>query len=277
MSSRFDTLRQIHRKHSYGWPFETFDVFLSGTNDLSPESLARKLTSQRGGWCFELNEWLALALEKEAFPLRRLMARNVYASDRPRTHQICLVEAEGELWTADAGFGAQTPREPMKLEDGYEGIQDGLPYRTVAVGAEPGPLGEPEAWIIQSRHQGQWKGLYRFTLESAPPADFEVGNHFHLTSPTSTFADVRVATKPIPGGRITLADHVLKTYTTGADGEVLVAEESMASRLAYGKVLEEEFGIVLSGPAIDRLWNLEPSVSRGSLPLVTLDKSRPKA
>ena len=85
MSSRFDLLLQIHRNHSYGWPFETFDVFLTGTNDLSSEGLERKLTSRRGGWCFELNEWLALALEKQSFPLRRLMARNVYATNRPRT------------------------------------------------------------------------------------------------------------------------------------------------------------------------------------------------
>ena len=267
MPPSFDNLLPIHRKHSYGWSFETFDVFLTGTNDLSPQGLARKLTSHRGGWCFELNEWLALTLEQEGFPLRRLMARNVYAPHRPRTHQICLVEVEGELWTADAGFGAQTPREPMKLEDGYERVQDGLPFRMIAVPPEQGPLGEPQAWMLQSRHQGQWKGLYRFTLETASPADFEVGNHFHLTSPKSTFADARVATRPIPGGRKTLVDHVLKTYETGLDGEVLVAEETVPSLSAYGKVLEEQFGVVVSGPAVDRLWNLEPSVSRGNSPL----------
>lgn len=265
MASTFDKFLEIHRRHSYGWSFESFDVFLTGTNDLSPQGLARKLTSHRGGWCFELNEWLALALEKEGFRLRRLMARNVYAPGRPRTHQICLVEVEGQLWTADAGFGAQTPREPMKLEHGYERVQDGLPYRTV-VEAEAGFLGEPQAWVLQARHQGQWKGLYRFTLETAAPADFEVGNHFHLTSPASTFPDVRVATRPVPGGRKTLADHVLKTYHTSLEGEVLAAEETL-SRSRYGTVLEEQFGIVLPGPAIDRLWNLEPSVSRGSTPL----------
>jgi len=267
MAPSLDRLVELHRRHSYGWSFETFDVFLTGTNDLSPAGLTRKLGARRGGWCFELNEWLALALEGEGFPVRRLMARNVYAPHRPRTHQISLVEVDGQLWTADAGFGAQTPREPMKLEHGYERIQDGLPYRAVAVPGEPGPLGEPPAWVVQSRHQGEWKPLYRFTLETASAADFQVGNHYHLTNPHSSFADARVATRPVPGGRKTLVDHGLKTYETGLDGEVLVAEETIVSRSAYARVLEDLLGIVVSGPGIDRLWNREPSVSRGSAAL----------
>ena len=114
------TLETLHRDHSYGWPFETFEVFLTGRNSLDRAGLVEKLSGQRrGGWCFELNEWLALALSDAGFAIRRLMARNAWVPDRPRTHQITLVEVEGQVWTADAGFGAQTPREPMLLEDGF--------------------------------------------------------------------------------------------------------------------------------------------------------------
>lgn len=258
-------LETLHRTHSYGWTFESLDVFLTGRNSLDPADLRKKLERQtRGGWCFELNEWLALALEREGFEVRRLMARTAVVPGRPRTHQISLVKIGTQAWTADAGFGAQTPREPMLLEDGYERIQDGLPYRMARLpAAGPHPWDEPEAWVLQVRHERGWKDLYTFTLESATPADFALGNHFHLTNPTSSFADLRIVTRPVPGGRLTLVDRVLKTWQVGPEGERLAGEREL-DRSAYGDALSATFGLVLSGPAVDRLWNLEPSVSRGN-------------
>jgi len=262
-------LEVLHRHHSYGWSFECLDVFLSGRNGLDRPTLTAKLGPQtRGGWCFELNEWLALALEDAGFPVRRLMARTALAPGRPRTHQINLVRIGDQAWTADAGFGAQTPREPMLLDDGYERVQDGLPYRMERRPAQGAHRwSEPESWVLRCRSQGAWKDLYTFTLESATPADFAMGNHYHLTSPTSSFAEARIVTRPIPGGRVTLIDHLLKTWSTGMDGEKLEREDILPNRSAYVAVLEERFGLQLSGSAIDRLWGLEPSVSQGNQPL----------
>jgi len=265
MSQTLAALEAIHHDHSFGLCFENFDVYLSGRNGLDRASLQAKLGARRrGGWCFELNEWLALALEDKGFPVRRLLARNVYLADRPRTHQITLVEAEGQLWTADAGFGAQTPRAPMRLEDGFERIQDGLPYRLQH--HPPAGLAEPGAWVLQMRVDGAWRDLYRFTLESAIAADFGVGNHFHLTHPGSTFADARMVTRPFPGGRLTLVDRVLKTWRNTLDGEVLDHQDSLESLKDYGDALGQRFGLELPGEAIDRLFALEPSISRGSAP-----------
>jgi N-hydroxyarylamine O-acetyltransferase len=258
------TFEAIHHAHSYDWAFENLDVFLTGRNGLDRGSLQAKLgEKKRGGWCFELNEWLALTLEDAGFPLRRLMARNAYVPNRPRTHQISLVEVEGQLWTADAGFGAQTPRAPMKLEDGFERVQDGLPYRMTHVVESGSLICEPEAWVLQMKHEGGWRNLYRFTLESATAADFEVGNHFHLTNPTSTFPDMRMVTRLIPGGRLTLVDRSLKTLRNTLDGEVLEHETELSRVSAYGDALSERFGLRLSDKAIDRLF----SISRGNAPL----------
>ena len=269
MDSPLPLLRQIHRAHAYGWSFENLDVFLSGRNGLDKDSLTAKLGPKtRGGWCFELNEWLALALEGADFKVRRLMARSVFAPDRPRTHQISLVQIGDEVWTADAGFGAQTPRGPMKLEDGFEDNPDGLGYRMEhrpAVG--PAPFGEPDHWVLSMRWEGGWKALYRFTLESATAADFATGNHYHLTSPGSSFADSRIATKPIPGGRITLADHTLKHWRNTPAGEVLDDQQTLEAKTRYADVLFQRFGLGLEERAVDRLWSLEPSVSRGNPPL----------
>jgi N-hydroxyarylamine O-acetyltransferase len=259
----------LHHDHSFGWAFENLDVFLSGRNALDPVSLRDKLGARkRGGWCYELNEWLALALMEKGFPARRLLARNLTLSDHPRTHQITLVEAGGELWTADAGCSAKTPRSPMRLEDGFESIQDGLPYRMAHL-KHPGigPLVEPGAWVLQMRSHGAWKDLYAFTLESATAADLCVGNHFHLTNPSSHFADARIVSRPSPGGRMTLVDRVLKTWRNTLEGEVLDEERHLETIQAYGETLARCFGLDLPGAAIDRLFALEPSISRGNTPL----------
>ena len=270
MAATLSRLEDLHRSHSFTWPFETFDVFLSGTNRLDRAGLEAKLApGNRGGWCFELNEWLALKLEDEGFRVRRLLARNVRVPDRPRTHQIVLVEAEGELWIADAGFAAQTLREPMKLEAGYERVQDGLPYRLDRRQGASGTMAEPESWVLQVIHEGTWKDTYRFTLETATAEDFALGNHYHLTHPGSSFVDQRVAAMPIEGGRISLADNVFKTFRNTKQGEVLVSQDTLSDRNTYRDLLADQFGVRLDPPALARLWDRRPSVSQGTPPLAS--------
>jgi N-hydroxyarylamine O-acetyltransferase len=195
-----------------------------------------------------------------------LLARNVRVPDRPRTHQIVLTEAEGALWIADAGFAAQTLREPLRLEPGYVRVQDGLPYRLDRRPSVPGALGEPESWVLQVMHGGEWKDTYQFTLESATAEDFALGNHFHLTHPRSSFADQRVAAMPVEGGRISLTDRVFKVFRNTLEGEVLVSETLLTDLATYRDLLADRFGVRLPGPAVERLWNQEPAVSRGAPP-----------
>jgi N-hydroxyarylamine O-acetyltransferase len=268
MAPTLSQLESLHRAHSFTWAFETFDVFLSGTNRLDRAGLEAKFRpGNRGGWCFELNEWLALRLEDEGFRVRRLLARNVRVPDRPRTHQIVLVEAGGDLWIADAGFAAQTLREPMKLEPGYERIQDGLPYRLDRRAAS-GSLAEPESWVLQVMQGGEWRDTYRFTLETATAEDFGLGNHFHLTHPGSSFCEQRVVAMPVEGGRISLADQIFKTFRNTSQGEVLVSETVVTDRNSYRDLLADQFRVRLGPDAVARLWERLPSVSRGTPPLV---------
>ena len=74
-------------------------------------------------------------------------------------------------------------------------------------------------------------------------------------------------TRPFPGGRLTLVDRVLKTWRNGPDGDGLDTEMELKTLKEYGDVLTQRFGVELPGAAIDRLFALEPSISRGSAPL----------
>jgi len=92
-------------------PFENIDVALRKTISMEPEDVTRKMLDQkRGGYCFEQNTLLKLALELIGFTVTPLLCR-VRWGKRPDentafTH-MCLkvdVEGEGGSYLADVGF-----------------------------------------------------------------------------------------------------------------------------------------------------------------------------
>ena len=57
-------LRQVHLAQAFSIPFENFDIHLGRAISLKSEDLAAKLIlRRRGGYCFELNGLLYLALQ----------------------------------------------------------------------------------------------------------------------------------------------------------------------------------------------------------------------
>ena len=56
-------LEALHRAQVFTIPFENFDIALNRPLDLSSAGLMRKLVeTRRGGYCFEVNQLLRLAL-----------------------------------------------------------------------------------------------------------------------------------------------------------------------------------------------------------------------
>jgi hypothetical protein len=81
--------------------------------------------------------------------------------------------------------------------------------------------------------------------------------------------DQRVAAMPIEGGRISLADNVFKIFRNTKQGEVLVSQDTLSDRNTYRDLLADQFGVRLDPPALARLWDRRPSVSRGTPPLAS--------
>lgn len=252
-------LSAICLNHVQRIPFENLAIFLTGTVSLEPTELSKKLVhSKRGGWCFEQNAILSLTLQVLGFRHRSLMARNVLVADRPRTHQIVLVEAEEKLYLCDVGFGGIVLRAPLELKHGAEAVQDGLPFR-LEERRTPADLAEGPYWILQVMHESAWKDIYRFTLETATPADFAVGNHYHVSSSRSSFPTARIVTMPTPGGRASLTDRRLRLHRNTPQGEILVEEREIDSPDAYARVLSETFALSLSTEEVRVLYALEPA------------------
>jgi len=232
-----DCLEALHRAQIYRIPFENFDIQLGRGISLEPAALCDKLVHRaRGGYCFELNGLLLMALHAIGFEARPLLGR-VHLVEPPtgREHLLLLVTLQGRQWIADAGFGGLGLRAPIPFELDRPTSHDGLSFRLV----EAGPFGV----MLQVLKEEQWLDLYSFDLGPVFPADIAQGNHFTSTHPGSLFTFARVVALPTPSGRVSLLNRTLRIVGAGVE-----QVQELAEGQAYLDALKSHFGIELDAP-----------------------------
>ncbi len=230
-----DTLRALHLAHVLAVPFENLDNFLDRPVSLEPADLFAKIvTARRGGYCFELNGLFSLLLEELGFSVTRLIARVRYGAKPPypRSHQVLMVNAGGELWLVDVGFGGNGLLEPIRLSPGVQAAQYSEEFRLTVI--------ESDEYLLQCLVHEEWESLYSFTLEPCQPIDYHYPNYFHSHSPDSRFMQRRICTIPTKDGRKTLVDRRLSIRRNGQNEKSVVESE-----VAYTHALHEHFGLVL--------------------------------
>ena len=230
-------LISLHHQHFFSLPFENFDIQLGKTIHLDPSQLFDKLVNHhRGGYCFELNGLLLIALQTFGFKATRLLAR-VHLSESPGalTHQINIVDVGGQKWLVDAGFGAGSPREPIPLVEGVHAVDEYHQYALEQC--------EPWGWLLKTNEKGIWKESYSFHFHHYLQVDFDLGNHYTSTSPHTHFTQIRTASIPTHIGRISLNNFTLTVVENGVTHEELIPDTP-----AYLKTLQDYFGIQLEVP-----------------------------
>ncbi|WP_318203668.1 arylamine N-acetyltransferase family protein [Streptomyces sp. SCL15-4] len=240
------TLRGVHLAHALALPFENLDPVRGSAPSLEPADLTAKMVrGRRGGYCYEHNTLLRLALEALGFRVTPLAGRVTVGAEtpqsRPRTHAMLRVEVAGEPWPylADVGFGsvgALLLPVPLVAGTEYEGA--GRRHRLAPL-PHDGPL---PLWELQTRDRrtGRWAGQYAFTQESFTAPDLEVFNWFVGTHPRSPFTRRPYLQRTLPGGRHLSLDGALLTETL-ADGTV--TQRTLTGEAEARRVAEEEFGI----------------------------------
>lgn len=193
------SLRRLHAAHLAAIPFENLDVRLERPLRLDLESLQSKLVQRRrGGYCFEQNTLFAAVLRALGYSVRTLEARvrpPGAVVPLPRTHMVLEVEAEGEAWLADVGFGGDGPLYPVPLD----GTVSGQPMAAYAVEREPGEL-----YVLRIREEHEWRDLYAFLRTPALAVDFEVASHYTSTHPTSPFVNTLTVQHSTKSERVAL-------------------------------------------------------------------------
>jgi N-hydroxyarylamine O-acetyltransferase len=165
--------------------FENLDVLAGVPISIAPEAIIEKiLVRGRGGYCFELNGLLALALETAGFMATPKLARVVFGreSPGPKTHICYRVKVAGETFLVDAGFGGPGLVAPLPWVLDTDLTTDGTVFR---LRAQTGGDVRLERKIL-----GVWTGLYLICAEEVRPIDLEMSNHFVSQWERSPFRSV---------------------------------------------------------------------------------------
>ena len=241
-----ETLRELHLLHAQAIPFENLTPLLKQPVNLDAESLERKLVQERrGGYCYELNGLFALVLDALGFRVTRLGARVVYLGDvnsfPPRTHMLLRVDVSDESWIADVGFGGMVLTAPLRLAVDVVQETPHEPFRIVRWRDE---------YLMEGLVREAWVPLYRFTLQEQTLSDYELGNWYVSTHPTSLFVNFLVASRPAPGLRYALRNNELAIHRLngGTERRTLATADELRSALIDMMKIE-----VPAGPDVDSL------------------------
>lgn len=240
ISVDFESLKRIHRAQHLIIPFENLDIWIGRKINIDSTSIFKKLVQKkRGGYCFESNGLLLLALKSFGFEARPILGR-VHVSGQPsgRSHQSTLVNFGDDIWLVDAGFGAESPRTPIPLIPNKVVSFEGISYRIIK--------SEMFGYMLQNKTKNDWKNLYSFDLSPVLDIDLNLGNHITSTSPDSLFMTARIAAIPVENGVKTLYNDRLKKTINGKE-EIILLEVNATSL----KQIEKEFGIQLDAEYSD--------------------------
>lgn len=238
-TATLDTLHALAWHHTTTIPFENLDVLLGRAIVLTPEALLAKLVhGSRGGYCFEQNNLLRLALRALGFRVTLLGGRVRGPIPRDvvplRTHILLLVHlSEGEF-LMDVGLGSLslTGAIPFALDRDLP-----TPHETRRLTRE-GPR-----YFHQAPHGDGWMDVCEFTLEEFHAVDCEVGNWWTSAHPASHFRQNLVLGRAAPDG----TRHVIREgdYVRRRGTDVLQREpvRSAAQLLA---LLATHFGLHFS-------------------------------
>ena len=244
LTNSVETLVGLHRAQAFSIPFENLDIHLNRSIGLDAAAFERKLIAERrGGYCYELNGLFRLVLLELGFSVTCLVGRNLLSGPplRPRAHQVLQVEAGGQPWLVDLGFGTNGLVEPIPLMVGPEHQQFFDRYRLHAA---------PQHNLqLQLHMQGAWQSLYTFTLDEAQPSDYQMMNFYYSKSPDSPFRQQRICTRSAPEYRASLLDRELKIRRP--DGQITAT--ALADDADYEEALDTYFGIRLSASELAQL------------------------
>jgi N-hydroxyarylamine O-acetyltransferase len=237
----FHTLAGILRAHMAAIPFENLDVLLGRQVRLDLDGVQGKLVrDHRGGYCFEHGTLFAAVLERLGFHPVRHTARVVLMTplaQSPRTHMFLTVPLGKGTFVVDPGFGSLAPGVPLLLGNASDTPLDAATHWMARAEGR---------WVLRARSGDKTVDCWVTTLERDNLVDFEVGNHFTATHPTSPFVN-RIMMRALTGdGRVTLMNRDL----TLLRGDKAHATQ-LPNRAALRALLIEYFSFDL--PEVERL------------------------
>ena len=236
-TATLDTLEAVHALHPAAIPFENLNPLLGWPVSLDVASLQAKLVAGgRGGWCFEHNSLFRYALETLGFSVTSLAARVLWNASPnspigPRSHMLLLVDLDGVRYIADVGFGGNVLTSPLRLEPH---IVQSTPHESHRL------LPCENGFVLEALLSGEWRPLYRFTMEPQLPTDYEVSNWYLCHHPSSFFRQILIGARATADGRLALRNNTLSIHRNNK-----TEKRTLTDPAALRSSLEIDFAIRL--------------------------------
>lgn len=218
--------------------FENIDPLLGILPGLDTPAVVEKLLKQgRGGYCFELNGLMGLALDELGFAYRPIMARVRMGRDEggPRHHLAFIVEADGESWLVDAGFGGPYARFPLLLNSRQPQQQ---PHGTYRVRHEA----DSGEHVVEQQQRDGWFALYGFDRAAVRRCDLDAANMLCATWEQSLLARNLLLCRYTDFGRIQLFNTNFSEFRADAQTSRTVETAEQLKAL-----VRNNFGIAVTG------------------------------
>lgn len=239
------TLCALQRAHLAAIPFEAIDPFLGRRVDIGLPAIQAKLVrSRRGGYCFEQNGLFRAALDAIGFATTGLSGRVRWTAGpdtplSPRTHMLLLVECPEGRRLVDVGFGSCLVDQPLEL---VAGVEQRTAMATFRLDHEAG------LYWLHVRLLAGWRTMYAFDLQPQIQSDYELGNWYTASHPSLPFPNLMIVERLLPDRRLKLVN---RRYSEEARDGAVVASRIIEDANAYGRLLDEVFGITAPVPAED--------------------------
>lgn len=203
-------------------PFENTEVQAGRIPSLVPEDIVEKLIAyRRGGYCYEINGLLAMALEDIGFEWYFAGAHPMfYPTRRPKTHLVVIVHVEGRAYLCDTGFGGYGLRAPIEVQES-EVVQDSDRLKLEMIDGE---------YVLSSYVHQAWQRQYGFSLQPQAWIEFSLANYFNATHPDAIFTQKKLAIMQTDKGRKILVDNNLKLIEEGILRELEVDYDEAIKR-----------------------------------------------
>lgn len=207
VDKNLDTLVNLMRAQLRTVPFENLDVQAGKIVSLVPEDIVNKIIyNNRGGYCYEVNGLLSMALQAIGFEYDIIGARPMfYPHRRPKSHMVLLVKVGAERWLCDTGFGSFGMRAPIGLHQVGQVIrQDNETFLL-----ENNEGGE---YVLKALVKGEWANQFCTDVYPMEWIDFSLPNYYNSTHPDAVFVKQYLVMLQRQNGRTLLSGNQLKQW-----------------------------------------------------------------
>lgn len=228
-------LNTLQYAHVTRIPYENLDILSGKALPMDAAGQFKKtIQARRGGYCFELNGIYACLLNALGYQVTTYMGRYLRGETAVpmRRHRVIRAACSDGAFICDAGVGQQAPRHPLAFIPNFVQEQFSETYR---IRREPF-----FGWVIDDRHQGDWRPFYSFTEEEQLDIDFVMPNYYCEHSADSVFNKKMMLSIKTPDGRKTIDGNLFRAFARDSVEEMTIATPEQLIEL------------------LDQVFNLDP-------------------